>query len=765
MFIKMAARRKNKAKLFRYKDRVYHMFLRSYLVIMLIPLLLSMAAYGVMVDYTLDSEREKTRYALNQIAMTMDKELAILDTYMSQILNDHELSALAQMNSPYQEGQSIIQTLNLQRTLKRYYIDSSILEELLIYLQKPNLLFTRVGEAFFDPMDYFQNSLKLEDERAQRLLEVIRQPGRARIWPAQAISNQDERLALYIQPFQMEGAHKGNMVALIRASGFYDILSNYLDIEPGCSIWLENSAGEVVFSYGQYEPGMENRADVLAERVDSALSGCSYGLVLPNSIVLANAYTYLKFVVICLSAALAAGIGLAYFYAQRQGRPLDNIRANLMALYLPGAPLGSERGGEIRRMDERIQSLIVSHKRNEEYLNLQTGLAQRLFFEKLCAGLFDQQHQIEEMLRQLKRPLLNPPIAVALFSAAEDGRQDLSLYEAGLFANSLAQCVEEMVDGPFYLYESSMSVSVLILECNSGGMSEVEQKIGRLAGALDQRVKRESNLSTHCVLGEATSLLDVGRVFTACGERLRRMKEGETLLLLRTLAPNSRFFYPLEEESRLISFTLSGNGERALKILSDLFEVNFGEQADQAANGRMMAAGLSGTLVRLRDELNGEEDLIRRLDEGLGRLESRCTPQELFTTVSGCIEQIAGRIQMRRQGKTREKMLSVQAYMRQHFDDPEMGLAALARKFDLTEAYLSSAFKECLGINLSSFLERLRMERAMELMKEDMTLEQIAQQVGYSSVYSFRGAFKRTTGLPPSAYRDQMKREEQTGSI
>jgi AraC-like DNA-binding protein len=51
-------------------------------------------------------------------------------------------------------------------------------------------------------------------------------------------------------------------------------------------------------------------------------------------------------------------------------------------------------------------------------------------------------------------------------------------------------------------------------------------------------------------------------------------------------------------------------------------------------------------------------------------------------------------------------------------------------------------------------LLQLRMQRACTLLRSTPAkLEVIAQQVGYSSLYAFSGAFKRWSGLPPSEFR------------
>jgi AraC-like DNA-binding protein len=58
------------------------------------------------------------------------------------------------------------------------------------------------------------------------------------------------------------------------------------------------------------------------------------------------------------------------------------------------------------------------------------------------------------------------------------------------------------------------------------------------------------------------------------------------------------------------------------------------------------------------------------------------------------------------------------------------------------------------GLTFEALLEQVRRARTMGLLgNPGLSIERITQEVGYSDVRSFRRAFKRWTGLSPSAFR------------
>lgn len=68
--------------------------------------------------------------------------------------------------------------------------------------------------------------------------------------------------------------------------------------------------------------------------------------------------------------------------------------------------------------------------------------------------------------------------------------------------------------------------------------------------------------------------------------------------------------------------------------------------------------------------------------------------------------------------------------------------------------YLSTLFSEIEGITIEKFLIRQKIEKAKELLVYDeLTLSQIADFLGYSSVAHLSSQFKQVTGFTPSYFK------------
>jgi len=80
--------------------------------------------------------------------------------------------------------------------------------------------------------------------------------------------------------------------------------------------------------------------------------------------------------------------------------------------------------------------------------------------------------------------------------------------------------------------------------------------------------------------------------------------------------------------------------------------------------------------------------------------------------------------------------------------------AILEEKLQLDYHYLSGLFSSIEGITIEKYAILQRIERAKELlMYDELTLNEIAFKLGYSSVQHLSQQFKKITGLTPSHFK------------
>ncbi len=94
-------------------------------------------------------------------------------------------------------------------------------------------------------------------------------------------------------------------------------------------------------------------------------------------------------------------------------------------------------------------------------------------------------------------------------------------------------------------------------------------------------------------------------------------------------------------------------------------------------------------------------------------------------------------------------------YMHQHFDSP-LTLELVANQVHLHRSYLSSLFKDVMGVTFSEYLNTIRIERAKCLLREtQLRVYEVAISVGYANSKYFVTVFKSLVGVTPNKYRTE----------
>jgi AraC family transcriptional regulator len=99
------------------------------------------------------------------------------------------------------------------------------------------------------------------------------------------------------------------------------------------------------------------------------------------------------------------------------------------------------------------------------------------------------------------------------------------------------------------------------------------------------------------------------------------------------------------------------------------------------------------------------------------------------------------------------KLRCTLAYVEAHIAG-DLRVEALARAVGMSAFHFAHAFRQATGVPPHRYVMEKRIARGKDLLREtELTLDEIAQRVGYSSQSHFSVAFRKTVGIAPSAFR------------
>lgn len=93
-------------------------------------------------------------------------------------------------------------------------------------------------------------------------------------------------------------------------------------------------------------------------------------------------------------------------------------------------------------------------------------------------------------------------------------------------------------------------------------------------------------------------------------------------------------------------------------------------------------------------------------------------------------------------------------------------LGEISDHLGYSSSYISHVFSRKMGMSIRDYCDNLRLEKAVELLKEsDKTISEIASKLGYSSVHSFSKAVKARYGTSPSSFKDKHLSKEENKNL
>ncbi|MNO67446.1 putative response regulatory protein [compost metagenome] len=155
------------------------------------------------------------------------------------------------------------------------------------------------------------------------------------------------------------------------------------------------------------------------------------------------------------------------------------------------------------------------------------------------------------------------------------------------------------------------------------------------------------------------------------------------------------------------------------------------------------------TLGKMKYEISGLEavkyDYFRKIDEALYASDAIAVTEAFIREVERTIGETNTSVN--------PNMTMLLEYIQNHYADP-ITLTDVARQFHFNASYLSSYFTAHNGEGFSDYLNKVRLEKAMELLETtENSISDISASVGYSDQSYFTKVFKKQTGISPSRYR------------
>jgi AraC-like DNA-binding protein len=166
---------------------------------------------------------------------------------------------------------------------------------------------------------------------------------------------------------------------------------------------------------------------------------------------------------------------------------------------------------------------------------------------------------------------------------------------------------------------------------------------------------------------------------------------------------------------------------------------------------------ISGKAARRIGEINAELSEIKKSTQPT--LPQRVRRKELgISMFAAILEKSSLRSEHAQLVQDSRRLSPVCQFIRENLDQT-IGVDDLARRAHLSVARFHVVFRRYAGVSPNRYVQNVRVQRAQELLlSSDLSVSEVAEQVGVEDPFFFSRMFKKRTGLSPSYYRAQISR-------
>jgi AraC-like DNA-binding protein len=213
------------------------------------------------------------------------------------------------------------------------------------------------------------------------------------------------------------------------------------------------------------------------------------------------------------------------------------------------------------------------------------------------------------------------------------------------------------------------------------------------------------------------------------------------------------FYYPLENERKLINCMLSGDKTEAEAVLNEIFTANFIQSLLDARFLKCFQFEIAGTMLRaIQEAIGGNEDVFLEYVYEVERIPQCAGAAELKETILKLAGAVCERVSVKGNRRIKECVIG---FVEKNYTNTELSVSVIADSMAMHPRYISSAFKKQTGLGLLDYIMDFRIKKSKALLSEtNANVEKIANAVGYANARTFTRVFKSIEGVTPTKYRE-----------
>ena len=750
------------------KGRVFYQYLASYVLILLIPVVMSVFLFNRASNVLTAEANRANNLLLDQIKTYFDMVMSDVQKLRYLVGYNDRVEGLIYQRSPI-EPDEYYRSYRVARDFFVYKVATGSIEDFYVYV--PGLDMILSPEGYFTTKNYYNAWMSRLDIPYDQWLaeyESIRrvQYGDGAI---ETESNAVLRTIRIVYPLPADNhpsRPRGWLCVHIDSDRFVEILSNSAWTEESTVLLYHDDYGVIASSRPDAEeiPNVAvivegashlstvqigGVAHVLLKRASDS-TALSYVSLVPLD-VYADRFTDLsRFTILAFVVCILIGGFVIYWISVARYRPIHHL-VELLRPASEGAV--SVHSDEFEAITASLELTLAEDNRLRQEVRRAKPLVAQRYLQQLLKGRIPDNGDARAELARLGVTFVHPHLTVFLIEIEVPDGTAAAAREASYkeietaFAHVRAEYLRD-VDG---------AVAVVV----NHDQNAVDP--GDRVLELKRHVESTSSVTWSVGVSETA---DVSQPLSHSYRQARRalnfrLVKGRSLPIYygSIKASNQSYDYPIEEEAKLINCIKAGDDRAAGAILEDVYARNFTDTSLSLEMARCLMFDLIATMVKAVNSIvTPEEDgAFWSRVKPITRLTACNSLENLKIEMASTLLQTCRYVREHRTSHTDQLRRDILEFIHAHYCDVNLSTDMVADALNRNSAYLARFFREQMKVGMASYIKKHRVDAAKSILREEeLVLSDLAMRVGFGTANSLIRAFKDVEGITPGQFRESV---------
>jgi two-component system response regulator YesN len=719
----------------------------------------------------------------------MDNKLQELNNFSVKISLDPNISYLLDLGTEQESYSTFSRVTKLflfNKNVNIYSPSNFIVKDYYIFLSNSNLVWTRsnlYNKKLFMDADISNGriSSKQWDEFSHPVDST---------YVADYYTRNGKKVMAIIHPLPLAPVKKkGNIVYFLEEDIFAN-MSGISSLNQG-DLYVVDQNGKFLFtsderksldkiSFGDnydddsgiLEWNIEGE-DVVVVYTQSNIYPWRYVSVIPKSIFRRQSANLIKIIIFGIGLCLLLGSFAITTLLNKNYNPVREIMSVIKGAF---SDKFSEYNNEFQLIKDSIVDIYQQNESMSQKISQQNNTIRLNYIGKLLRGSVSFSDISEDILHSMGIEFLSDNF-VAMICYVE-GRDTWMDKYFDLVKNGYSYFFEEWVLkklraylGENYLIYQSEVGNLTVCLINIADEEEGGYKEKLFQGLSDISQDMQNQIDLDCFfaisnLNKTIESIPVAYNQAMCAMEYKLLGSRKNIMFIDDLEEISsnmyNYTYTIEVEQKLINCIRMGEYDKALETIKNVLDIN---KLDPDSNQPMISVNilrciiydLISTFIRALNQdkmleeipLFSENRIMELISGNKSAAEMR---KELITT----LEYICSEVKKYRE-KNEESFLfkKVDLTIENYYKDDNLDVSFIARKVGLNSKYLSTIYKGARGESIVNAIHKKRIQEAKKLLvRKDISIGEVAKQVGFSNANTFIRVFKKHEGITPGQFKE-----------